>query len=119
MAQNSTIQQGRIFRKRRVRARISGTAVRPRLSVFRSLRSISAQAIDDMTGKTLFSACLREIPHVKETNTIEGAREVGRLVAKKCREMSIASLVFDRNGYRYHGRVKSVADGIREGGVEM
>jgi large subunit ribosomal protein L18 len=112
-----TKQSGRTLRKNRVRARISGNAERPRLSVFRSLTGISVQAIDDMTGKTLFSAYLREIQKGKASNTVVGAREVGKLVAKKCLANNIRSAVFDRSSYRYHGRVKAVAEGAREGGL--
>lgn len=113
----TTSGNGRLFRKNRVRARVSGIAARPRLSVFRSLRGISVQAIDDESGKTLLSAYLRELPKAKRINTVSGAREVGKLVAKKCLEKGIANAVFDRNGYRYHGRVRAVAEGAREGGL--
>jgi large subunit ribosomal protein L18 len=112
-----TKKMGRFFRRNRVRARVSGSAERPRLSVFRSLRGISVQAIDDVSGNTLCSAYLRELPKTKRTNTVSGAHLVGELVAKKCLEKKISTAVFDRNGYRYHGRVKAVAEGAREGGL--
>ncbi len=108
---------GRVLRKNRVRARISGTADRPRLSVFRSLRGISVQAIDDMNGNTMFSAYLREAKNGKATNTVDGAREVGMLIAKKCLAGNVQNVLFDRSSYRYHGRVKALADGAREGGL--
>ncbi len=110
-------KNGRFFRKSRVRARVSGSAERPRLSVFRSLRSVSVQAIDDVSGKTMCAASLRELPKTKAMNTVVGAREVGKLLGKRCIAKGIASAVFDRNGYRYHGRVKAVAEGAREGGL--
>lgn len=110
-------KSGRFFRKNRVRARVKGNSERPRLSVFRSLRGISVQAIDDASGKTLVAASLFELPKGKAVNTTTGAREVGRLLSKKCLAKGINALVFDRNGYRYHGRVKAVAEGMREGGL--
>lgn len=108
---------GRIQRKRRVRAKVSGTIERPRLAVFKSLKSIYAQVIDDIAGKTLASAKLSEI--AKAGNTIEGAKEVGKLIAKKCKEVKIENVVFDRAGYQYHGKVKALADGAREGGLQF
>jgi len=108
---------GRIQRKRRVRAKISGSATRPRLAVFKSLKGIYAQVIDDTAGKTLASAKLAEIKTAK--NTIEGAKEVGKLIAKKCIALKIESITFDRAGYQYHGKVKSLADGAREGGLQF
>lgn len=73
--------------------------------------------IDDALGKTLVSADLRELPKTKLKNTVEGAREVGKFLAKKCLAAGVKSVVFDRNGYQYHGRVKAVAEGAREGGL--
>jgi large subunit ribosomal protein L18 len=107
----------RLQRKRRVRAKISGSAERPRLSVFKSLKSIYAQVINDVSGKTLASARLSEIK--KTTNTIEGAKEVGKLIAEKCLVLKIETVTFDRSGYQYHGRVKALADGAREGGLKF
>ena len=112
-----TKRSGRTLRKNRVRARISGNATCPRLSVFRSLRGISVQAIDDASGKTLFSAYLREIKGGKAANTIAGAHEVGKLIAEKCLAGNIQTVLFDRSSCRYHGRVKAVAEGAREGGL--
>lgn len=110
-------KNGRFFRKNRVRARVSGSAERPRLSVFRSLRSVSVQAIDDVSGRTICVASLRELPKARAMNTVVGAREVGKLLGKRCIAKGIANAVFDRSGYRYHGRVKAVAEGAREGGL--
>lgn len=110
-------KDGRFFRKKRVRARVFGTAKRPRLSVFRSLRSVSVQVIDDVEGKTIFSAYLRELPKTKISHSVSGASEVGKLIAKKCLGAGISMVVFDRNGYKYHGKVKAVAEGSREGGL--
>lgn len=113
----SSNNSGRIQRKRRVRAKISGTAERPRLAVYKSLKSIYVQAIDDAAGKTLASAKLSELKKVG--NTIEGAMEVGKLIAKKCVALQIAKVTFDRAGYRYHGKVKALAEGAREGGLQF
>lgn len=107
----------RLQRKRRVRARISGSSERPRLAVFKSLKSIYAQAIDDVVGKTLASSELSEIKNA--SNTIDGAREVGKLIAQKCLALKIESVSFDRSGYQYHGKIKALADGAREGGLKF
>ncbi len=103
-------------RARRTRAKISGTAETPRLSVFRSLRNISVQAIDDVTGTTLAAADLRELGK-KAKNTVEGAKQVGAAVAEKCVKAGIKTVVFDRGSSMYHGKVKALADGAREGGL--
>jgi large subunit ribosomal protein L18 len=108
--------QVRLHRKRRIRAKISGTTEVPRLSVFRSLRNISVQVIDDVAGKTIVAASLFEI---KGKNTVLGAKEVGKLVAEKCKSAKIGKVVFDRSGYKYHGKVKAVADGAREAGLKF
>ena len=113
-----TREKMRLHRKGRIRAKISGTAACPRLAVFRSLKSISVQAIDDQAGKTRASATLKEIG-AKAVNTIVGAEEVGKLIAKKCAELKIADAVFDRAGYRYHGRIKALAEGARSGGLQF
>lgn len=110
-------RKNRLRRKNRVRSRISGTAECPRLSVFRGLRSFSVQAIDDIVGRTLAMASLRDIS--KATNTVSGAKEIGKLLAERCVKAGIHRAVFDRNGYRYHGKVRAVAEGIREGGLEI
>lgn len=108
--------QNRLNRKRRIRSRVIGTPERPRLSVYRSLRGISAQVIDDTAGKTLVSASTKE---AKAKMTVEGAKKVGELIAKKAKDAGIAAVVFDRNAYQYHGRVKALAEGAREGGLQF
>lgn len=107
----------RLKRKKRVRAKIFGTAKRPRLCVFRSLRGIYIQVVDDAKGKTLVSARLAEIKKAK--NNIEEAKELGKLLAKKCKEVKISEVVFDRGGHKYHGKVKALADGARENGLKF
>ncbi len=110
-------------RKKRVRKKIRGTPDRPRLTVYRSNKHIYAQIIDDVAGRTLaaFSSLHKEIRERKET--LEGkvavAKEVGRLLAKKALAQGIEKVVFDRNGFLYHGRVKAVAEGAREGGLKF
>jgi len=105
----------RLKRKRRVRARVFGSAQRPRLTVFKSLKGMYCQVINDEKGLTLAAADIKEIKKVK--NTIEGATELGGLIAKKCKEAKIETVVFDRSGYQYHGKVKAFADGARQGGL--
>lgn len=108
--------QHRQNRKKRIRARVIGTAARPRLSVFRSLTRLTAQLIDDTAGKTLVSASTSE---AKTKLSKEGAAKVGALLAKKATDAGITAVVFDRNGYKYHGRVQSLADAAREGGLKF
>lgn len=105
----------RLRRKRRIRARISGTAARPRLSVFRSNQHIFAQLIDDEFGKTLAAADDRKAKGSK----VERAKKVGEQLSKMALEKKIGCCVFDRSGYRYHGRVKALAEGAREGGLQF
>jgi large subunit ribosomal protein L18 len=110
----------RLSRKRRIRKKIGGTGERPRLSVFRSARHIYAQIVDDLQGHTLVAAStlskeIREnLAGLKKSET---AKEVGRLLAAKAKEKGISQVVFDRNGFLYHGRVKAVADSCREHGL--
>ncbi|PKP18912.1 MAG: 50S ribosomal protein L18 [Bacteroidetes bacterium HGW-Bacteroidetes-21] len=106
--------------KKSVRKNIYGTAAKPRLSIFRSNTHISAQIIDDEQGKTLVSSSslLKEIAEVKG-NKCEQAVKVGKILAEKAKSAGIENVVFDRNGYLYHGRVKSLADGAREGGLKF
>lgn len=104
------------MRKKRIRGKISGTESRPRICVFRSNKEIYVQVIDDISGKTFFSANLKE---AKAKNNVEGALKLGKLIAKKCKEGKIQEVVFDRCGYKYHGKVKSLADGAREGGLKF
>lgn len=103
-------------RRRRIRSKISGTASRPRFSVFRSNTAFSVQIIDDVLGKTLATCSTTEL---KKNNTVDGASAVGKKIAEKCLALGITSVVFDRSGYQYHGKVKAVADGAREGGLSI
>ncbi len=110
-------------RKARTRSQISGTAKRPRLSVHRSNTGMSVQLIDDLAGKTLLSAHSREIKvekgDEKQGTKVKTALELGKLIAKKAGENKITEVVFDRGSFLYHGRVKAVADGAREGGLKF
>ena len=109
-------EQRRIKIKYRVRNKISGTAARPRLSVFRSNKQIYAQVIDDETAKTLVSASSIGMEAMPKK---EQAAKVGEALAQKAIEAGITTVVFDRNGYLYHGRVKELADGARKGGLKF
>lgn len=110
----------RFKRKRRIRARVEGTPERPRLSVFRSNKGIYVQLVDDQKGHTLVSAsALEEDFKGKAGGTIEGAKELGNLVAKRALAKNISQVVFDRSGYLYHGRIKALADAAREGGLKF
>lgn len=114
-------EQARARRKIRIRKKVSGDAARPRLVVFRSNLHIYAQIVDDMTGKTLVAASTLALHkgdgkgHCNKT----GADQVGREIARLAQEIDITNVVFDRNGYLYHGRVKAVADGAREAGLKL
>lgn len=112
-------QEGRRSRHARVRKLLSGTAARPRLAVYRSNRYIYAQIIDDERGATIVSASSQEAALRERTLTVGTAEEVGKLVASRAREAGVASVVFDRGGYKYHGRVKALAEGARSGGLEF
>ena len=106
--------------KRRIRKVVTGTAERPRMSVFRSNKEIYAQLVDDDSGKTLLSASSREKSIAsKKVTKVEQAELVGKLVAEKAQKEGISTVSFDRNGYLYHGRVKAIADGAREGGLNF
>jgi len=110
----------RDLRHRRIRRRVRGTATRPRLAVFRSLKHISAQLIDDDTGRTLAAADSRSKAFRAQYGSggnVAAARAVGELLARRARELGIERVVFDRGGYRYHGRVKALADAARAGGL--
>jgi large subunit ribosomal protein L18 len=114
---------GRQKRKFRIRSRISGTTERPRLSVFRSARHIYAQVIDDTTGKTLATASTLS-PDLKgsssdEASKTDAAKQVGALIAKICLGKKLDKVVFDRNGYLYHGRIKALAEAAREAGLSF
>ena len=105
-------------RHRRVRKKIMGTAERPRLAVFRSSKHVYVQAIDDIAGRTLAAASTVESDQRKgATATVDAAKGVGLLVAQRARDAGISTVVFDRGGFSYHGRVAAVADGAREGGL--
>ena len=114
----ATARQLRERRHRRVRGKVSGTAERPRLAVFRSNLGISAQLVDDLEGKTLAAATWQQLKKFKGSKT-EQAKEVGKLLAANAKQAGIETCVFDRGGYLYHGRVKALADGAREGGLEF
>ena len=103
----------------RVRKNVKGTSSRPRLSVFRSNRSIYCQVIDDLSGNTLVSASSVDAAVPSEGNKTEIAKAVGKLIAEKALAQNISNVVFDRGGYLYHGRVKALADGAREGGLQF
>ena len=111
--------KGRLKRHARVRAKISGTAQRPRLNVFRSAKHIYAQLIDDVNGATLVSASSMDKDFDMCGGNKEGAHKVGQALAKKATEKGIAEVVFDRGGFIYHGRVKELAEGAREGGLKF
>ncbi len=105
-------------RHNRVRARVTGTAERPRLNVFRSLNHIYAQLIDDTRGHTITAASTLDTD-VTEANKMEEATNVGKLVAERAKAQGITRVVFDRGGYLYHGRIKALAEGAREGGLDF
>ena len=111
--------EARLRRHRRVRGKISGTAERPRLDVFRSSKHIYAQIIDDVAGVTLVSASSMEKGFEGFGGNIEAAGKVGKMIAEKALEKGIKTVVFDRGGFVYHGRVKALAAGAREGGLEL
>jgi large subunit ribosomal protein L18 len=115
-----TKHKRRLRIKMRIRKTISGTNEKPRMSVFRSNKGIYVQLIDDLEGKTLLavSSRVKELTE-KKVNKIEQAKLVGKLIAEKALEKGITTVVFDRNGYLYHGRVKSLADAAREGGLKF
>lgn len=106
----------RLQRKRRIRARVRGSAARPRMTVYRSLTQVTVQIIDDDAGKTLAAASTR---HAKAKPNVAGGQKLGALIAKKAKEAKISSVVFDRNAYAYHGVIKAVADAAREGGLQF
>ena len=119
MVKQADENKARLKRHKRVRAKISGTALRPRLNVFRSTNNIYAQLIDDVAGVTLASASTLD----KELNGYggnkEAAKKVGKLIAERAAQKNITEVVFDRGGYIFHGRVKELAEGAREGGLKF
>ncbi len=114
----ATKPQRRFRRRRRVRAKIRGSAERPRLSVFRSNRGITAQLIDDDRGHTLAAVTWTE-GDVRELPRMDQAKRTGELLAQRAKEAGVESCVFDRGGYRYHGRIKALADSAREAGLRF
>ena len=110
--------QRRLRRRRRVRAKVHGTAERPRISVFRSNRGIFAQLIDDESGRTLAAVNWTE-PDLRGLQAMDQAKRVGEVLAERAKAAGIESAVFDRGGYQYHGRVQALADGARSGGLSF
>ena len=119
MVSRKDANKARLKRHKRVRAKISGTAARPRLAVYRSNSNISAQIIDDVAGKTLVSASTYGSSFEGNGGNKVAARAVGKMIAEKATAMGITEVVFDRGGYLYHGRVSELADGAREGGLKF
>jgi large subunit ribosomal protein L18 len=113
-----TKPQRRLRRRRRVRAKVRGTATRPRLSVFRSNRGVFAQLIDDDAARTVVAVAWTE-PELRDLKAVEQAKRAGGVLAQRAKDAGVESCVFDRGGYRYHGRVKALAEGAREGGLEL
>jgi len=108
----------RLRRGRRVRAKVRGSAERPRLSVFRSNKGVFAQLIDDASGRTLAAVSWIE-PELRSLRSAEQAKRAGELLAQRAKEAGVETCVFDRGGYRYHGRIKALAEGAREGGLRF
>jgi large subunit ribosomal protein L18 len=113
-----TKPQSRLKRRRRVRAKVIGSAERPRISVFRSNRGIHAQLIDDLAGRTLAAVSWTE-SELSGLKPMEQAGKAGELLAQRAKSAGVESAVFDRGGYQYHGKVKAFADGVREGGLKV
>lgn len=114
------ISKRRLKIKTRIRAKVSGSSDRPRMSVYRSNRDIYVQLVDDLTGKTVLAVSSRDKGVASEKgNKTEIANQVGKLVAERAKEAGIETVVFDRNGYLYHGRVKALAEGAREEGLKF
>jgi large subunit ribosomal protein L18 len=107
-------------RKKGMRKTMSGTPSRPRLSVFRSLQHIYVQVIDDLAGRTVASASSLDVDGVaRKGGNVNAAKEIGKAIADRAKKAGVTAVVFDRNGFRYHGRVKAVAEGAREGGLQF
>ena len=119
MVNKADTNKARLNRHKRVRGKISGTAERPRLNVFRSSANIYAQIIDDVKGVTLVAASSLDKEFNGNGGNKEAARKVGELIAKRAAEKGISQVVFDRGGYIFHGRVKELAEGAREGGLKF
>jgi len=114
-----TKSERRVWRKLRIRKKMHGCAEKPRLSVFRSTTHIYAQVIDDETHQTIFATSSLSKDVAKEGSKSDVAKKVGVLVAEACKERNISKVVFDRNGFVYHGRIKALAEGAREAGLEF
>jgi large subunit ribosomal protein L18 len=114
-----TTRQARERRHRRIRGKVAGTAVRPRLAVFRSNKGIFAQLVDDENGKTIAGASWLGLPKSFKGTKTEQAEAVGKAIAAAAKKAGIDAVVFDRGGYLYHGRVKALAEGAREGGLKF
>ena len=114
-----TKESRRLKIRSRIRGKISGTATRPRLSIYRSNADVYAQLIDDLTGVTLAAASSRDKDFTRTGNKTEQSKAVGASIARKAAEKGIADVVFDRGGFLYHGRVKALAEGAREGGLKF
>ncbi len=119
MVSKKDSNKARLHRHLRVRGKISGTAARPRLCVFRSSKNISAQIIDDVAGVTLVSASTVEKSFNEYGGNKDAAKAIGKLIAERAIEKGITEVVFDRGGYVYHGRVQELAEGAREGGLKF
>ena len=113
-----TKPQARLRRRRRVRAKVSGSAERPRVSIFRSNRGSHAQLVDDVSGRTLAAVVWTEAD-LRDLKPMEQAGKAGELLAERAKAAGVESALFDRGGYRYHGKVKAFADGVREGGLKV
>ena len=119
MVNKADSNKARLNRHKRVRGKISGTASRPRLNVFRSSKNIYAQVIDDVAGVTLAAASTLDKEFAGYGGNKEAARKVGEMIAKRAIDKGITEVVFDRGGYIFHGRVKELAEGAREGGLKF
>lgn len=118
MATEKELKRAKI--KARIRSRVSGTAERPRMSVFRSNKEIYVQLVDDLSGTTLLAASSKEKGLAGDSSPkVEVSRKVGKLIAERAKEAGLTKVVFDRNGYLYHGRVKALAEGAREEGLQF
>jgi large subunit ribosomal protein L18 len=114
----TTPEQRRLKRRRRVRAKVRGTAARPRISIFRSNRGIAAQLVDDEAGRTIVAVQWTE-PELRDLKRAEQSTKAGELLAQRAKAAGIERAVFDRGGYQYHGHVKAFAEGVREGGIAV
>lgn len=111
--------QARVKRHRRIRKKVTGTAERPRLAVFRSNKHVYAQIIDDVSGRTLASASSVDPTLRSDSNSVESAGKVGSLIAQRAVDAGVSSVVFDRGGFKFHGKIKALADGAREKGLQF